>query len=110
MRALLAAVLALAASDALGATQPDTRALQAAVAAELRDPGAAQFRGVRVVATTPAGVNVCGEVNGRNAMGGYAGFQPFFAEVINLGRSWKAVVTLQDAAGPAYIRRMCNGG
>ena len=43
-----------------------------AVAAELRDPASAQFRDIQQGTTT-----ACGEVNGKNAMGGYAGFKKF---------------------------------
>lgn len=42
------------------------------VAALLRDPESAQFRDLR-----KAGGLVCGEVNGRNAFGAYAGYQRF---------------------------------
>lgn len=43
-----------------------------AVAAEMRDPASAQFRNIEQGTTT-----ACGEVNGRNAYGGYAGFTEF---------------------------------
>lgn len=41
----------------------------------LRDPNGAQFRNVRLSSDG----HVCGEVNPRNGMGGYAGFRPFVA-------------------------------
>ena len=40
----------------------------------LRDPGSAQFRNVRVV-PYQIGKVVCGEVNGKNAYGGYTGLK-----------------------------------
>lgn len=46
-----------------------------AVAAELRDPQSAQFRNVKIC---PSGKIVAGDVNAKNAFGGYAGFEPFF--------------------------------
>jgi hypothetical protein len=46
------------------------------VLANLRDADSAKFRNVRVV-TTFMGTAVCGEVNARNAMGGYVGFTEF---------------------------------
>jgi hypothetical protein len=47
------------------------------VASLLRDPSSAQFRNVRHrVSETGANI-VCGEVNAKNAFGGYAGFQRF---------------------------------
>lgn len=64
--ALLACILVLAACD------QTTRAAKERVAAQLRDPASAQFRNVR----TSGGV-VCGEVNGKNAYGAYAGFSRF---------------------------------
>lgn len=47
------------------------------VAATLRDPASAQFREVRAHKQKDGTTAVCGEVNGRNAFGGYAGFQNF---------------------------------
>jgi hypothetical protein len=46
----------------------------AAVSEQLRDPQSAQFRHDRLVADEKL---VCGEVNGKNGYGGYAGFQPY---------------------------------
>lgn len=43
------------------------------IAADLTDPGSAQFRNVRVAQT---GL-VCGEVNAKNQFGGYVGFRQF---------------------------------
>jgi hypothetical protein len=45
---------------------------------QLKDPGSAQFRNVRVVPYKNGRV-VCGEVNGKNSYGGYVGFTPFVA-------------------------------
>lgn len=46
--------------------------VEEAVAAQLKDPGSAQFRNWRT------GSNVtCGEVNGRNSFGAYSGFTEF---------------------------------
>ena len=44
------------------------------VRSELRDPGSAQFRNVR----SASGGTTCGEVNGKNAFGAYAGFRRFY--------------------------------
>ena len=46
------------------------------VLANLRDADSAKFRNLRMV-TTFMGTAVCGEVNARNAMGGYVGFTEF---------------------------------
>lgn len=45
---------------------------KAAVIATLKDPSSAQFRNVVL-----KGGAVCGEVNAKNAFGGYVGFQHF---------------------------------
>lgn len=42
---------------------------------QLIDPDSAQFRNMAVSAK---GNIVCGEVNSKNRMGGYVGYQPFF--------------------------------
>lgn len=51
----------------------------------MNDPDSAQFRNVRAYSFSGPGGGyvVCGEVNGRNRMGGYAGFQPFRTNVGN---------------------------
>jgi len=50
------------------------------VADSLRDPSSAQFRNVRVVPFGQGSV-ICGEVNGKNAYGGYVAFFPLTAGV-----------------------------
>ena len=53
-------------------------AAKGAAAYKLKDPASAQFRNVRV-ATYGSTKIVCGEINGKNAYGGYVGFVPFVA-------------------------------
>ncbi|HAD84247.1 MAG TPA: hypothetical protein DCG71_05325 [Brevundimonas sp.] len=73
---------------------------QAAVAAKLRDPSSAQFRNVRHrVAETGADI-VCGEVNGKNGFGGYAGFQRFIYDA--------GTTTLEDGDDPGFGLRWVN--
>ncbi|WP_156314171.1 hypothetical protein [Brevundimonas sp. DS20] len=55
-----------------GSEQQQIHAAQKRVAEQLRDPASAQFRASRVNDGW-----VCGEVNGKNAYGAYAGFQRF---------------------------------
>lgn len=45
---------------------------KAAVSKDLKDPSSAQFRNFKI-----EGGQLCGEVNAKNSMGGYAGFQRF---------------------------------
>lgn len=56
------------------------------VAANLKDPASAQFRNVKVAKMIDADQGsvfaiVCGEINGKNGFGAYAGFHPFFVEL-----------------------------
>ncbi len=44
-----------------------------AVKGQLRDPGSAEFRGLRLADQN----TVCGEVNAKNGFGGYSGWQSF---------------------------------
>ncbi|WP_449557286.1 hypothetical protein [Huaxiibacter chinensis] len=83
-------VLALAIPLFLAACKPgEEKAISLAkseVAANLLDPGSAQFRNVKVVKMTDADDGrviavVCGEINGKNGFGAYAGFHPFFVEL-----------------------------
>lgn len=112
MRNLIAATLLAAATTGAQAAPPppSVQAVRQAVAAELRDPGAAQFRDVRVVASTEAGANACGEVNAKNGYGGFIGWQPFFAEMIAVGKTWKAVVWTADRMGTATVLAKCRAG
>lgn len=68
--AALATILAVAGCNALH--DP----VEGAVKAELRDPASARFRNVRTMAS---GIT-CGEVNAKNAVGGYSGFQKFIVD------------------------------
>jgi len=45
-----------------------------AIQAQLRDPGSAQFRNERLTKNR----TLCGEVNSKNGMGGYTGFEKYF--------------------------------
>jgi len=58
-----------------------TAQIKNAIAYDMLDPGAAQFRNIRAVDVTKNNGTVirraCGEVNGKNAMGGYVGFKMF---------------------------------
>jgi hypothetical protein len=54
---------------------------QQLVADQLIDPSSAQFRNVRTVSPSYGGKRVCGEVNGKNRMGAYAGFSRFIVTV-----------------------------
>ena len=76
---LLIGVPALLSGYIPGTSYWDKRVIKDRVAAMLIDPASAQFRDVR---TPRAGLigpaTVCGEVNGKNRMGAYAGFTRFY--------------------------------
>ena len=70
------------------------------VAAELRDPASAQFRAVKAVRQEDGSIAVCGEVNGRNAFGGYAGYSQFYVHrgQVSLAPDTQNAVTVEDAS------------
>lgn len=78
---LRGAGLAVVAFSLIGCAE---REAKQAVAAEMRDPDAAQFRSI-----WSSSNGVCGEVNGKNAFGAYVGFRPFI-----YNRSTKSVSVL----------------
>ena len=47
------------------------------ILAGLKDPASAQFRNVKIIEQRDGSKSVCGEVNAKNSMGGYAGFRQF---------------------------------
>ena len=77
--------------------------LKEPVLAMLKDPDSAEFRHVRYYGDwTISGGNLCGEVNARNAMGGYAGYAKFYAS--------SAWATVEDESLPmnaGYIETDC---
>jgi len=70
---LCVAACALGGCDML---DPDISQAKRAVLHDLKDPDSAKFRDVR---NCPTGFYETGEVNSKNAYGGYAGFQRFYA-------------------------------
>lgn len=63
-----------------GCGQGESSITQAAadrVSQRLKDPSSAQFRNLTYHNINGFAHVVCGEVNAKNAMGGYAGFRPF---------------------------------
>jgi len=55
-------------------------AMRAPLLAQMKDPDSAQFRGDWYVGPWSVSQGLyCGQVNGRNEMGGYEGYRPFSA-------------------------------
>ncbi|HHA2858114.1 TPA: hypothetical protein ACOFDH_000487 [Stenotrophomonas maltophilia] len=102
---LLAAALAVSPDQA--ATDGDSPAerAQRLVAERMKDPAALQFRDVAYNAA--AGI-ACGQVNAKNAFGGYVGYQDFIVKgdfVLTRGEASAALQPLFDEAW-----RQCRGG
>jgi hypothetical protein len=64
----------LAALLVAGCTDHEVERAKAMVAHDQRDPASVQFRDVR---RTPGSRAICGEANGKNAMGAYVGYSHF---------------------------------
>jgi hypothetical protein len=79
-----------------------------AVAESLRDPESARFTGVRVVRTENGRDALCGSVNAKNAYGGYAGADLFYAEMIPVGQGFAAVPFMVRQVGLDYYMKRCG--
>jgi hypothetical protein len=101
-------VVALSASLAACGVRVQSEAMEA-VAAQMKDPASAQFRGLKSGKTGTGFVFVCGEVNAKNSYGGYNGYRPF------LWREGTYGVRLTDDKGELaflvndYIAAQCAG-
>lgn len=84
MLLLLAPVVALAA-DTTGPREPtaeEQAVIETGVKLKLRDADSAQFRGIKIGFDEKQTLMACGEVNSKNAYGGYVGFSKFMAMLI----------------------------
>lgn len=69
----------------------EVRQYRSRLASLLRDPDAARYHSERLV-TNSSGKSLCGQVNARNAFGGYVGYRAFIV-------THDAVLLAPDAAG-----------
>ncbi|WP_170929967.1 MULTISPECIES: SPOR domain-containing protein [unclassified Pseudomonas] len=97
MRGLLVVSLALVVAGCGGG---DIERARTAVAQRLKDPDSAKFRNER---PAPAG-GICGEVNGKNALGAYSGFSPFLATKNPAGFDVIIDSTLSDP----FVSKVCG--
>ncbi|MHA7875108.1 MAG: hypothetical protein ACX938_06835 [Roseivivax sp.] len=71
----------IAKSEPVPLTTSQVRQIETTVTRDFFDPAAAQFRDIRAVDVTLENGEqerrVCGEVNGKNRMGGYVGYSMF---------------------------------
>ena len=80
-----------------------------AVRDSLRDPASAQFRNVRLVKFS-GGQVVCGEVNGKNAYGGYVGYKQWVSAGVYALLYEKAPIDVRHIEGSEYLERDMNAG
>lgn len=80
-----------------------------AVADTMRDPSSTQFRGLKLYQNAKGEDVLCGSVNGKNAYGGYVGFDPFYAELVAASDFKKAVAVpfLASKVGFEYVSARC---
>lgn len=85
--ALLTSTPALADMKHVALTPAQIADVQAVVAYTLVDPESARFRDITSVIVTKSNggtvQRVCGYVNAKNQMGGYAGFEMFGGQMVN---------------------------
>ena len=84
-------------------SESDEKILQAIkenVKDKLRDPESARFKDLKLIRLDNA-IYACGEVNAKNAFGGYTGFKMFFASPISQFKSET------DDFGPSIIAHFC---
>lgn len=94
---------------ALTLTPAQTSRYQQALVAELRDPESARFRNVYGVSHGPGLPGICGEMNAKNAYGGYIGFAPFYGAVVDRQPAPVAVL-YSGAALQRPIEERCRIG
>jgi hypothetical protein len=94
MRLLVLA--ALAGLSACG-KQEDPRMVEGreAVKSLLTDPSSAQFRNLRFHPARGQARHLCGEVNAKNRMGGYVGFQAFSFDLVS--KEAEVAIDIADA-------------
>ncbi|EHM01426.1 hypothetical protein HMPREF9946_02165 [Acetobacteraceae bacterium AT-5844] len=79
-----------------------------AVANSLRDPESARFGSLRVVQAPSGRDALCGSVNAKNAYGGYAGADLFYAEMIPVGQTFATVPFFARQVGIEYYAERCG--
>lgn len=88
----------------------DRVAVQAGLVDGLKDPSAAQLRNVLAYdLSNGQGRAICGEVNGKNALGGYVGFRPFYLRM--KGKELVSMVVstgAQDEYMSEHVARTCS--
>jgi hypothetical protein len=91
-------------------TASEKKIIASGVAKGLKDPESARFRWAPYPKSTEELVTYCGQVNAKNAMGGYVGFRSYIAGVmVNGGKVTGAVLIgteLSDSGN--IVEEMCR--
>jgi hypothetical protein len=64
------------------ATEAERATIEEGVKRGLRDPASAEFRQIKIGPDKEGVLMACGEVNSKNAFGGYVGFSKFMAMLV----------------------------
>ena len=101
------ASIVLAAAAPVG--PPSLEAVQNEFKENLADPDNARFRNVEIVPhkLIPDYFTLCGQVNARNSLGGYTGFQPFMAHVQD-GHIVGTPIIAEDYQTLRFIADLCD--
>ncbi len=89
----------------------ERESLRRSVSMTLKDPDAAQFKWIPVIADGPSGkpIGYCGLVNGKNSYGGYVGYTRFYAALKpNANGQYDSGAT-SHGLGKQYRRRCPEG-
>lgn len=92
-------------------TNEERAIIEAGVKARLRDPDSAQFRGIKIGPDEKKTLMACGEVNSKNAYGGYIGFSKFTAMLIERdGKIAAAMLVGIDSRHPVVAEQCAKIG
>lgn len=78
-------------------------AFETTVRDQMKDPASAQFKHFRAYKDEQGGLNECGAVNGKNSYGGYTGFTPYHAVIMERsGGTYMPISAVISEAGPIF--------
>lgn len=72
-------------------TEDQEASLKRVITKDFLDPEAVRLRNIKAGKNTADEIIVCGEVNGKNRMGGYVGYNLFVASLIKGRTEWGGV-------------------
>lgn len=106
---LLNTIASIVLAAAAPVDPPSLEAVQNEFKENLADPDNARFRNVEIVPHKfiPDYFTLCGQVNARNSLGGYTGFQPFMAHVQD-GHIVGTPIIAEDYQTLRFIADLCD--